>query len=59
MDSKGILKGLREIAMIKATKELPEDTKAALIAEIRAKINEATRQGNLPLGAGVTNLKGK
>lgn len=59
MDSKGVLKALREMAMIKATKELPEDTKQALLAELRKRIEEATRQGTLSLGAQVTNMKNK
>lgn len=59
MEVQNAVKLLREIALIRATKDIDESMKESLIATLKARLREITSQGVLPLGSQVTNLKAK
>lgn len=59
MSSANVVKALREIAVVRSSKDLSEAVKEQVIAEIKAKMNEAMQQISLPLGSQATNVKAK
>lgn len=51
IDTKSVTKLLREIAMIRASKDVDEKTKDLMIAQLKKQIAEVAGQGELPLDA--------
>lgn len=50
-NANAVVKLLREIAVVRASKDLPEAMKESVIAEMKLKLGEAIGQKELPLSA--------